>query len=93
MRPAFRIPGDTNGTAGSFASYAELADDRESLLGQLNAAKGELEQLRAWKAEAMEVLASWEKVWEAAGRPGPLGQSKALAVALLFIDGGADDRR
>lgn len=36
----------------------------------------ELEQLRAWKAEAMEVLARWELVWDAAGRPGRLGRSK-----------------
>lgn len=78
MRPAFRIPGDTNGTAGSFASYAELADDRESLLVQLDAVKAEIDQLRAWKAEAMKVLALWEQ---------------ALAVTVLFIDGGTDAGR
>lgn len=46
----------------------------------------ELERLRAWKAEAMEVLGQWEQVWEAAGRPGPLGGSKAEAVARLFTE-------
>ena len=40
----------------------------------------ELERLRAWKREAMIVLAEWESVWEAAGRPGALGASKASAV-------------
>ncbi len=48
----------------------------------------ELAQLRAWKAEAMEVLGQWERVWEAAGRPGPLGGSKAEAVARLFTERG-----
>ena len=42
--------------------------------------RAETEHLRAWKAEAMEVLAEWEKVWVAAGRPGPLGGSKAENV-------------
>ena len=45
----------------------------------------ELEDLRRWKAEAMIVLAEWETVWLAAGCPGPLGSSKARAVA-RFID-------
>lgn len=69
MRPVLRCTNEPR-THGSFASYAELADDREALL--------------AWKAEAMEVLGQWEKVWEAAGCPGPLGGSKAEAVARLF---------
>jgi len=30
----------------------------------------------------MTVLGEWEKVWEAAGRPGPLGGSKAENVRL-----------
>jgi hypothetical protein len=40
----------------------------------------EVEQLRQWKAEAMTVLGEWEQVWETAGRPGALGESKAVAV-------------
>lgn len=40
----------------------------------------ELDRLRRWKAEAVEVLASWEQTWEAAGMPGTLGMSKAEAV-------------
>ena len=42
MRPALRIPGDTNGASGSFASYAELADDRDVLTARLDAAKDDL---------------------------------------------------
>lgn len=40
-------------------------------------ADAELAQLRKWKAEAAEVLMKWEAVWQALGRPGPLGRSKA----------------
>lgn len=36
--------------------------------------------LERWKAEATAVLDQWETVWEAAGKPGPLGRSKALNV-------------
>lgn len=41
----------------------------------------ELAQLRRWKAEAIDVIAQWETAWEAAGRPGRLGESKAAATA------------
>lgn len=47
-------------------------------------AAAEIEALRAWKAEAIEVIGQWEKVWDALGRPGRLGESKAAAV-LRFI--------
>lgn len=43
--------------------------------------KNELERLRGWKTEAMTVLDEWEAAWEAAGRPGELGSSKARATA------------
>lgn len=39
----------------------------------------EVERLRAWKREALAVLAAWDQVWEALGRPGGLGESKAAA--------------
>lgn len=48
--------------------------------------RDELDRLRAWKAEALAVLGEWEFVWEAAGRPGALGESKARAVARLFTE-------
>lgn len=53
---------------------------------EATAAAGEVERLRAWKAEAMTVLGDWEAVWEAAGRPGRLGGSKAQGVR-EFIEG------
>ena len=40
----------------------------------------ELDHLRSWKAQATEVIGSWEQVWEALDRPGRLGESKATAV-------------
>ena len=40
----------------------------------------EIEQLRRWKAEAMEVLAGWDAVWRDAGSPGELGQYRSIAV-------------
>jgi hypothetical protein len=40
-------------------------------------AADELEDLRRWKREATIVLGEWEKVWLAAGQPGPIGPSKA----------------
>lgn len=40
----------------------------------------EIERLRHWKAEAMQVHTEWEETWVAAGRPGRLGTSKAVGV-------------
>lgn len=40
----------------------------------------EVDHLRAWKAEAMAVHVEWEATWQAAGRPGRLGGSKAVGV-------------
>ena len=44
----------------------------------------ELEHLKSCKESAISVLSKWDKVWEEAGRPGPLGTSKAENV-LAFI--------
>jgi hypothetical protein len=44
------------------------------------AAADEIERLRRWKSEALKVIDEWEMTWEAAGRPGPLGASKAVNV-------------
>ncbi len=38
----------------------------------------ETADLRAWKESAMSVLAEWDRVHDALGRPGPLGRSLAL---------------
>lgn len=40
----------------------------------------ENERLARWKAEAATVLSTWEAVWEALGKPGALGDSKAAAA-------------
>lgn len=45
----------------------------------------ELASLRRWKQEAMTVLAEWDRVHEALGRPGALGESKASG-ALAAVD-------
>jgi hypothetical protein len=47
--------------------------------GPAPGARTEIDRLRRWKAEAMAVLGDWEKVYEALGRPGQLGESKAKA--------------
>ena len=39
----------------------------------------ELEHLTRWKQEAIEVIIEWEKVYDALGKPGQLGKSKAAA--------------
>lgn len=50
----------------------------------------ELEQLGAWKREAMAVIGAWEKVWVALGEPGPLGALKSTnslaAIQQLVAD-------
>lgn len=51
----------------------------------LRAGVTELENLRRWKAEAIEVLGMWESVWKAAGGPGRLGDSKADSTAAYII--------
>ena len=43
-------------------------------------AQYEIDRLRQWKSEASEVLTEWEKVWQASGEPGQLGESKAQAT-------------
>lgn len=42
----------------------------------------ELDTLRRWKAEAMVVLAEWDRVYVALGNPGELGGSKAIAALI-----------
>lgn len=64
----------------------EVIDDAEV---QAEAALDEIARLRRWKAEAIDVLAAWELVWDAAGRPGRPGQSKAEAVRRLLDANGA----
>lgn len=53
---------------------------REMALPWFKRAADRIEELERWKAEALTVLAEWENVWEMAGKPGPLGSSKALST-------------
>lgn len=41
--------------------------------------EGELARLEGWKFEAMVVLGKWDEVFEALGKPGAIGASKADA--------------
>lgn len=43
--------------------------------------RSEVQRLRQWKREALIVLRDWLAVWDAAGRPGELGESLAKATA------------
>lgn len=57
---------------------ALLVGDARRTICQLDAAA---QDLLRWKDEALTVLGQWEKVWQAAGRPGPLGRSMAENTA------------
>lgn len=59
----------------------------------LTADQAELENLRRWKTEAIEVIDAWEKVWYAAGCPGPLGMRKSDNVIKLVKLGAAVESR
>ena len=50
----------------------------------------EIEELRRWKAEAIEVIGAWEDVWHALGQPGELGESKAIAALRTVLANGSD---
>ena len=50
------------------------------LFDQVKKLQHEVRELEAWKLSAMLVLGEWEKVWEAVGKPGRLGASKAVSV-------------
>lgn len=43
---------------------------------------GDVDALLQWKAEAMVVLAEWDRVYVALGEPGELGTSKAIAALI-----------
>ncbi len=45
-----------------------------------DARDAEVEGLRSWKAQAIEVLDGWERVWEATGKPGLIGAQKSESV-------------
>ena len=49
-----------------------------ALMHLAEAQAARITELERWKAEALVVLGQWDEVWEALGRPGPLGSSKAV---------------
>lgn len=62
----------------------------DGLEAGLRAAAAELKRERRWKAEALIVMAQWDKVHEALGSPGALGQSIAEA-SLAEVQNRMDD--
>src|SRR6186997_2671326 len=69
----------------SWAAWAEdTGEAMQKMATQLRIHADTLARLEAWKAEAITVLDQWEAVWEAAGRPGPIGRSKADSVRRLL---------
>lgn len=65
----------------NMASYvASDSPENGTLALEMSDALVEIDRLRRWKDEACQVLDAWESVWNAAGRPGHPGQSKAASV-------------
>lgn len=57
---------------------AFVRSEAEQAADALEAQAARITELERWKAEALVVLGQWDEVWEALGRPGPLGSSKAV---------------
>jgi hypothetical protein len=74
----------------------EIHEPEDGRFREAAAVPDELGHLRRWKAEALTVLAEWDRVHEALGSPGRLGQSKAAAcvaeIAHLLPEETTDDR-
>lgn len=64
----------------------------ESKLKKLERKNSRLERecirLQEWKESAMEVFRKWEAAWEAAGKPGRLGSSKADSMKEYILSNG-----
>lgn len=82
----------TTPTCANQCRDRECAEDREArcAITELAGLRKDVANLLTWKAEAIQVLSEWEKVWEAAGQPGPLGRSKAENV-LAYVEGAERD--
>lgn len=55
----------------------DVAWDDDTIADVLTGLVTEVERLMDWKRDAMRVLNGWDRVWEALGEPGPLGQMKS----------------
>ena len=51
----------------------------------VNEAADEIERMERWKREAIEVLAAWDGVHDAAGQPARLGHSTATEMAFWVV--------
>lgn len=71
-----------NGAERDYPTLARQAADGSS---EAAGALDEIRNLRRWKDEATLVLTQWDSVWEAMGRPGRPGTSKAEACKHLFV--------
>lgn len=69
--------GQINVVARDVSDAPEFEGERMS---QPKPVESEESRLRRWKAEAMEVLGDWDKVFEALGSPGQIGASKAASA-------------
>lgn len=85
---------DTYRDIGMAIARIRLAERRPSLdaarRAQLRspAEDQEMQRLRDWQTSAMHELGKWDAVFDALGKPGPLGESKAAnALAELVIRG------
>lgn len=69
-----------------------LCDYHDGINVGLAMAAPEIERLRDWKESALVQLSAWDEVFEALGRPGPLGRSmqeNALVEIQRLVGGGA----
>lgn len=74
-RPHHRGPGH------DWLRVVEHDTGRRAVCGaELHALLDEVDRLRRWQAEATEALTGWDAVWDALGRPGPLGELRWRAV-------------
>lgn len=67
LDPGERVVGVVSGQRLDMA-WVSLGEDKE------------VEDLRRWKAEATAVIAEWDQLWEQAGRPGRLGDTRAAGL-------------
>ncbi len=66
---------------------AEVMKSRkEDIVMMFRKACMDRDTLKHWKQEGMLVLGEWESVWDSAGSPGTLGQSKAAAVREFILE-------
>lgn len=64
-------------TRGHLPLYDPSEPNQEDWLDCADALLEEVDRLRAWKAEALEVSRQWEEAWVTAGRPGTIGRPKS----------------